>query len=136
MNNLLNPTLINIKIDCANYNNTEIFNIMQFNDDILIFSGCSSYFRLVQIESKSFKIIKTIDMSLYITSFFVNEGCKLSNGQLDYSLHNNNFRYESIALLVYDDSTKNLIYYYNFSFNKFPIYKIIEMKIMNYYYII
>ena len=57
--NLLNPKLIDIYI--GPFNNV-ISDITQLDDGILIFCG-GSYIRLVQIESKSYKIIKTVDMN-------------------------------------------------------------------------
>jgi len=126
--NLLNPTLVDIKIEYSNFDNKEIENIAQLDDSILIFSGHSPYIRLVQIESKSFKIIKTIDMSHYLNSCDVYTCSKLSNGQLAFSLHNKNSGQEVIALFGYDSGTKNLIYHYQFSLSGLPIYNILECK--------
>lgn len=124
--NLLNPTLIDIKIDCDTLKISSGFNIMQLDDGTLIFAGVSPYIRLVQIESKSFKIINTINMDLYLVRCHVDACCKLSNGQLVFSLETHG--YETIALFGYDVNAKNLIYYYNFAISGYSIYKIIECK--------
>lgn len=84
--NILNPTLVDIKIDNSNFDNIEIVKITQLDDGILILYGRSPYIKLFQIESKSYKIIKSIDMSHFLASCHVLECCKLSNGQLAFSL--------------------------------------------------
>ena len=123
--NLLNPRLIDIKIDCANLKISSLFNILQLDDGTIIFSGCSPHISLVQLESKSFKIINTINMDLYLRPCHVNACCKLSNGQLVFSLYSG---YASIALFGYDANAKNLIYYYIFAFGGYSISKILECK--------
>lgn len=126
--NLLNPTLVDIKIEHSIFNNNRILNIYQLDDGILIFSGYSSDIRLIQLESKSYKIIRSINMHSYLTDCSVNSCCKLSNGQLAFSLYSNFLGSGAIALLGYDSFAKNLIYYYQFELTGLQIYKIIECK--------
>ena len=133
--NLLNPTLVDIKIDNSNFDNIEIVKITQLDDGILILYGRSPYIKLFQIESKSYKIIKSIDMSHFLASCHVLECCKLSNGQLAFSLNSEknsdyyiNYVIELIAIFGYDTSTKSLINYYQFSFSGLAIYNILECK--------
>ena len=126
--NLLNPILVDIKIDHSIFNNSRILNIYQLDDGILIFSGYSSEIRLIQLESKSYKIIRRINMHNYLTSCDVNNCCRLSNGQLAFSLYSNFLGSGAIALLGYDTIAKNLIYYYHFELTGIQVNKIIECK--------
>ena len=122
--NLLNPTLVDIKIEHSIFNNSPIYNIYQLDDGILIFSGYSSDIRLIQLESKSYKIIRNINMHSYLTYCNVNSCCKLSNGQLAFSLYSDFLGSGAIALLGYDTFAKNLIFIINLKLLGFKLIKL------------
>ena len=110
--NSLNPTLIDLKIDFSK----EIpIGVIQLDDGILIFICKEAIIKLVQLESKSYKVIRNIYMSQYLKSVsLVKSLCRLSNGQIIFGLHDKYYPFGIISVFQYDIRTKNLLAHLNY----------------------